>query len=1251
MKKIRLLLVTLVTVLTSTSLHASLNTATAWWNGETFSGFALGQSFQTAGTPAGLAYTGWANNTTKLFVNVDSIAPQTIGSASGRVFGLTPATPTSPLWLFSPSTSSSTTYGVTKTFTNALSEYLYVKTSFYTSIGGSRYTFKNKAGNVVFSFGGQDNNSSNAFLVTNGTTTTVGALGNRATWGDIEFLLDMKTKKAVKVIFKSSATTKTLTNLTLLNGSEVNRLDITTGRYPGCGLDNTTMSAIVPDSIKDFAGVSSLQTSSGTTTTDLSVTAHTAVMDYYCALDTTTANISWSISDYGTLSPADQALVSITRKANNTRIGTLSAGNISADGTVTITASLGVTTITKTVNLLASSTDGFKALVSTQITNGNAAMAAVTDVNPYITGAKNTLTAAINAAQGVVDNASATLTEVQDELAVITAANSAFTTAMTPFNTFVTYIGTVQTAHDAEVRIAPFFTAVKATLNTALTNAATARTTVTSESDITIAKDTLQVALNAFNADIPAYGALETGISSVTSRLAVATPRTGDTRFLMFPAATVATLSTAKATATGVLGSATTVTELNTAKTTLADALTAFNAEPRVAPVTTQYYQIYTYGVYMGDGDSNKKVLYADAATGTLKFANVGSAGPNNNNTKWAITEVTTGKFTFLNKETNTYIAGPTLNAVGTQYSLVENTSQYGLISQTGDTYFEYNIMVGSNGFQIGQNGAMTFGSGVANRFRYMFQFEPISVWAGTGSWNTPANWTASTLPPTGSDITVESGSLTIDEDVVAVNLIAFPGVDVTVAAGKTLTLTGGLTLKSDSISGSATFVDNGTTTVAGATKVEQFITGAGGATPNGRGWYVSSPVASATSNVYSAAGTNQLWSYSEAANSYTEIVNNTDTMAPMKGYYAKIGASTVVSYTGGSLNNGEIKNENLTRTGDVNFKRGYHLIGNPYPSLLDWSAATKTNMLTTMWYRTQNTGSSMVFDTYSATSGLGTNNNGRGAVSQHIPPMQAFWVKVVGEGNTGSIIFNNSMRSHQTGVGRFLRQAEANTQQVLRLQVSNGINSDEAIIAFNADATDELDAFDSPKLSNDNNSIPEIYTLAGNEKLAINGLNAVNLVKEVALGFKTGEENTFTLRANEISNFGSDAKIMLKDKKLNTLTELTSGSSYSFTSSVTDAADRFSVSIAKTATGIQQATSLENLSVIRNTAGQVVVRISGNRSTEGTITIFSALGQKIKTARTTGSNTVLDADLTAGIYLVSVNVAGQKATRKLVIN
>jgi len=74
--------------------------------------------------------------------------------------------------------------------------------------------------------------------------------------------------------------------------------------------------------------------------------------------------------------------------------------------------------------------------------------------------------------------------------------------------------------------------------------------------------------------------------------------------------------------------------------------------------------------------------------------------------------------------------------------------------------------------------------------------------------------------------------------------------------------------------------------------------------------------------------------------------------------------------------------------------------------------------------------------------------------------------------------------------------------QQILRLKISNGTNSDETILVFNPNALNEQDDYDSPKLSNANNSIPEIYTMLNDEKMVINGMN--NFPAEIPLRYST---------------------------------------------------------------------------------------------------------------------------------------------------
>ena len=353
------------------------------------------------------------------------------------------------------------------------------------------------------------------------------------------------------------------------------------------------------------------------------------------------------------------------------------------------------------------------------------------------------------------------------------------------------------------------------------------------------------------------------------------------------------------------------------------------------------------------------------------------------------------------------------------------------------------------------------------------------------------------------------------------------------------------MTLQSDA-TGTATFVDNGTTSITNAT-VQQYLT-------SGRNWYVSIPVTGAGIAALSTA--TSVVCYSEPTALWkTETVDST--LNPLRGYISvNTGSSAAISFTG-SLNTGS-KTITLPRTFGVT-KSGFNLVGNPYPSYLNWDLATLSNIETTMWYRTKTVETTPVytFDTYNSTGGVGTNNNLAGAVTKYIPPMQAFWVRVkapvLSHDTIGTLTFDNTMRLHANSTTNLLKApaAKNSPQQVLRLQVSNGINSDEAIVLFNPNASSGLDDYDSQKMTNGNAAIPEIYTTTGNEQLVINGLNNTDINSELPVGFTTGEANTFTLKATELTNFDAGTQVILKDNMLNTQQDLTEGVAYSFTSDV----------------------------------------------------------------------------------------------------
>ncbi len=106
------------------------------------------------------------------------------------------------------------------------------------------------------------------------------------------------------------------------------------------------------------------------------------------------------------------------------------------------------------------------------------------------------------------------------------------------------------------------------------------------------------------------------------------------------------------------------------------------------------------------------------------------------------------------------------------------------------------------------------------------------NVWTGATStdWHTSSNWGGGTVPPANAGISIGSNNISISSsDVTVSNLIVTGGRTVTVATGRTLTVTGNLDLSNGLLAGPGTVVVNGDVSLNGGN-----ITGIAGITING---------------------------------------------------------------------------------------------------------------------------------------------------------------------------------------------------------------------------------------------------------------------------------------------------------------------------------------------------------------------------------------------------------------------------------
>ncbi len=530
------------------------------------------------------------------------------------------------------------------------------------------------------------------------------------------------------------------------------------------------------------------------------------------------------------------------------------------------------------------------------------------------------------------------------------------------------------------------------------------------------------------------------------------------------------------------------------------------------------------------------------------------------------------------------------------------------------------------------------------------YEYEGITnVWNGSEDtdWTNANNWADGTVPTSGEDVAIAPAtnnpeiSGTPASPTQVDELYVLDDAILVIGAGKALSTSGntdneGTILIEADATGIGSFIDNGTITGSGSFQMQQYLTGSGGATPDGLFWYVSSPVASATSNVYDAAGTDKLWSANEVTQSHPAITDNVTSLSVTKGYVARLGATDTKTFTGGAFNTGDLSASGLTRTGTSAPSRGYNLVGNPYPSTVNWNDLTRTNLKTSMWYRTHN-GSTMLYDTYNASGMVGTNNNGSGTVDGTIPPTQAFWVLVDVDGNTGQLDFENADRSHGTLASIYKTESEEGT---IRLALSDGNVSDEQIILFNPAAQDGFDDYDSHKFWASN--VPQLYSNILEDTLTINGLYSPQTNPTVPLGIKLPSQGDYTLNATSITF--TETPVHLEDTYLNVFQDLNINPNYAFTSMEGNISDRFILHFSAI-TGVDET---ESDILIYSSANQIYINRA--EASNALVTVFDLSGRTILTENINSQNATIQVNAPMGIYLVRVETAEQTTTKKLTI-
>ncbi|RCW93695.1 T9SS type A sorting domain-containing protein [Winogradskyella arenosi] len=364
------------------------------------------------------------------------------------------------------------------------------------------------------------------------------------------------------------------------------------------------------------------------------------------------------------------------------------------------------------------------------------------------------------------------------------------------------------------------------------------------------------------------------------------------------------------------------------------------------------------------------------------------------------------------------------------------------------------------------------------------------------------------------------------------------------------------------------------------------------------------------------------------------------------KGYRAATASGRTLRFTG-SITTNSVTTPIITGT----YSR-WNLIGNPYPTYLDSEAFLTANSgqldpdaLAIYGYNSGTNASSI------GTIGNYTIINYNTNTDLNIAPGQGFYVANDPSASSNTVTFTPAMRLFNGG-DDFIAGRDANNQ-MLRLKVAQA-NADFATeFYFNDNSTQALDPGYDAKLFGASSLGFSLYShlVADNQgtAMAIQSLGSSDLSSVVIpLGLKAGEGQQITFSI-ENSTLASDVAVYLEDIVANTVT-LLNNTDYSFTTnSAISGTGRFYLNIGN-ATLSQVDDELNNLNLY---AAQKTIVVTGQLVEATEMTVYDTLGRKVMfSTLETGSNAneVDASQLTAGIYIVTLENATQELSKKVIL-
>ncbi|MBF9222030.1 fibronectin type III domain-containing protein [Hymenobacter ruricola] len=378
-----------------------------------------------------------------------------------------------------------------------------------------------------------------------------------------------------------------------------------------------------------------------------------------------------------------------------------------------------------------------------------------------------------------------------------------------------------------------------------------------------------------------------------------------------------------------------------------------------------------------------------------------------------------------------------------------------------------------------------------------------------------------------------------------------------------------------------------------------------------------------------------------------------TDAMVVGKGYTVNAPNTALVDFVG-TLNNGAQNSGVLARGTDA--AAGWHLLGNPYPSPLDWNTVTPAQRpgMDAAIYVFESAG--QYGGSYRASvNGVGGNANSSQPI---VVAGQGYFVRVSAGQTSGQVNLTNLNRVNTFGPQPSFGRGTTDIRPQVALTLQGASVADAAYVYFEAGATAGKDVeFDATKLPNSHGL--NLSSLAGGEALAINGLPALGAATVlVPLHVAAPQAGSYSLTASSVANF--TGTVTLIDGLTGTRTALSTGSRYAFALASPTAAGRFTLEVGPAAAPLATAAQVlaAQVQLFPNPASGAFRLQLPVLSSKVAVpaTLVNALGQTVRSRTLSApAGQALDAEfdvrgLAAGVYTLRLSLDGTPVVRKVVV-